>query len=125
MKRSVSALTLLIAAACGREPPPPVRNFDPGPVPAEFAEGEQLFNANCASCHGALAAGTAQGPPLVHIIYEPGHHSDMAFQRAVAMGVTPHHWDFGPMAPVPGVTEEQVASITAYVRWLQRSGGIQ
>lgn len=125
MKKSASFMGILLLAGCGGEPPPPPQSLDPGPVPAEFAEGEQLFNANCSICHGALALGTAQGPPLVHIIYEPSHHADITFQRAVAMGVRPHHWDFGPMEPVPGVTEEQVALITRYVRWLQRSAGIE
>jgi mono/diheme cytochrome c family protein len=117
-----AALALL--AACEPRPAaqPPA---DPGPVPAELAEGERLFNANCARCHGARATGTDAGPPLVHIVYEPSHHADIAFQRAVAMGVPSHHWRFGNMPPIPGVDEGQVARITAYVRWLQRQAGIE
>jgi len=111
-------------AAC--ESRPPVRSdFDPGPVPAELAEGERLFNDTCARCHGAEAAGTDAGPPLVHIVYEPNHHADIAFQRAVALGAPAHHWRFGNMPPVPGVDEAAVERITAYVRWLQRRAGIE
>ena len=111
-------------AAC--ESRPPVRSdFDPGPVPAELAEGERLFNDTCARCHGAQAAGTDAGPPLVHIVYEPNHHADIAFQRAVALGAPAHHWRFGNMPPVPGVDEAAVERITAYVRWLQRRAGIE
>jgi mono/diheme cytochrome c family protein len=94
-------------------------------VPAGLAEGERLFNDNCARCHGALAAGTDAGPPLVHTVYEPSHHADIAFQRAVTLGVPAHHWRFGNMPPVPGVDAAAVEQITAYVRWLQREAGIE
>jgi mono/diheme cytochrome c family protein len=115
---------LPLLAACERGPA--VRSdFDPGPVPAGLAEGERLFSDNCARCHGARAAGTDAGPPLVHIVYEPNHHADMAFQRAVALGVPAHHWDFGNMPPVPGLDEAAVEQITAYVRWVQRAAGIE
>jgi mono/diheme cytochrome c family protein len=93
-------------------------------TPPELAEGERLFDQNCARCHGPRATGTDQGPPFVHIIYEPNHHSDAAFQMAALNGVRAHHWQFGDMAPVPGVTAGQVSEITAYVRWLQRQAGI-
>ena len=119
---ALAALPLL--AAC--EGRPAVRpDFDPGPVPAELADGERLYNGNCARCHGALGAGTDVGPPLVDIMYEPNHHADIAFQRAVALGVPAHHWSFGNMPPVPGVDEPAVERITAYVRWLQRGAGIE
>ena len=87
-------------------------------------DGEALFNANCAVCHGKEAVGTGNGPPLAHIIYEPGHHADFAFQRAVQQGVRQHHWRFGNMPTISGLTEEQVSEITAYVRRLQRDAGI-
>jgi mono/diheme cytochrome c family protein len=96
-----------------------------GPVPAEFQVGETKFNANCAACHGAQAAGTAQGPPLVHKIYEPNHHGDPAFQRAAASGVRAHHWEFGNMPKIESVTPDDVDQIVKYVRWLQRQAGIQ
>jgi mono/diheme cytochrome c family protein len=92
--------------------------------PAELARGEQVFAARCASCHGELALGTEQGPPLLHIYYEPDHHADAAFLRAVQFGVQPHHWDFGPMPPVEGIARADVDAVTAYVRWLQREAGI-
>jgi mono/diheme cytochrome c family protein len=115
---------LPLLAACERGPA--VRSdFDPGPVPAGLAEGERLFSDNCARCHGARAAGTDAGPPLVHIVYEPNHHADMAFQRAVALGVPAHHWNFGNMPPVSGLDEAAVEQITAYVRWVQRAAGIE
>lgn len=118
-------LVLTLAAACTngeRQETPP--SFSPGPVPSEFANGERLFNASCARCHGALAVGTSQGPPLVHRYYEPSHHADIAFRRAVALGVVQHHWRFGPMPRIEGVSETDVTAIVGYVRWLQRAAGI-
>lgn len=96
-----------------------------GPAPAEFQVGEAKFNANCVACHGKQAAGTDHGPPLVHKVYEPNHHGDPAFQRAVANGVRAHHWEFGNMPKIEGVPPEDVDQIVQYVRWLQRQAGIQ
>ncbi|MDE0027934.1 MAG: cytochrome c [Deltaproteobacteria bacterium] len=90
----------------------------------EGTRGEALFNQRCAVCHGRNATGSAQGPPLVHRIYEPGHHSDMSFLLAVRRGVRAHHWRFGNMAPVPGLSEADVREIVRYVRALQRAKGI-
>jgi mono/diheme cytochrome c family protein len=87
--------------------------------------GEAAFNARCAACHGGNAAGRkGAGPPLVHKIYEPGHHGDAAFLMAAKNGVRSHHWPFGDMPPVTGVTQGEVKSIIAYVRALQRANGI-
>ena len=93
-------------------------------APSEYAAGRAVFTEHCSVCHGAAGGGTQQGPALVHRIYEPSHHADMAFQLAVRIGVRAHHWRFGDMLPVPGVTDEQIAAVTAYVRWLQRQVGI-
>ena len=88
--------------------------------------GERGFNAVCADCHGENARGKMGfGPPLVHKIYEPSHHADMAFQLAVQNGVTAHHWKFGNMPPQEGLTGADVQAITAYVRELQRANGIE
>lgn len=89
------------------------------------AEGKALFDANCAACHGQNAAGKdGFGPPLVHKIYEPGHHADIAFQLAVSNGVRAHHWSFGNMPAVEGVPQSDVEKIVAYIRALQRENGI-
>jgi len=93
-------------------------------LPTEFKGGETKFNTFCAPCHGAQGTGTGQGPPLVHKIYEPSHHADIAFQRAAAQGVKSHHWKFGNMPKIEGVTADDVTQIIGYVRWLQRQAGI-
>ncbi len=92
--------------------------------PAEYAKGEALFNAKCAPCHGLGAQGTNHGPSFLSKIYEPNHHSDMSFHRAAQQGVQAHHWNFGNMPRIEGVTEQDVNEIVGYVRWLQRQAGI-
>ncbi len=86
--------------------------------------GETAFNANCTRCHGVNAAGTTQGPPLVHDIYNPGHHGDASFRLASKRGVRAHHWPFGNMPPQPQVTDADMTAIIGYVRELQRANGI-
>ena len=86
--------------------------------------GRDVFGRHCAQCHGEDAAGTASGPPLVHRVYRPVHHADVAFELAVRRGVVAHHWQFGNMPPTPAVTSTEVQQITSYVRELQRANGI-
>jgi mono/diheme cytochrome c family protein len=93
--------------------------------PAAADGGAALFESRCAECHGREATGTDRGPPLVHRTYEPGHHGDEAFYRAVREGVRGHHWPFGDMPPVAGVPDEEIARIVAYVRALQKANGIE
>lgn len=87
-------------------------------------QGAELFAASCSECHGPTAGGTSQGPPLVDKIYEPGHHADFSFVRAVQHGSPQHHWQFGDMEPVPGLSPEEVNKIICYVRELQYANGI-
>ena len=98
-------------------------------LPETLSQNAQIgkfgFEAKCAACHGLNAAGQdGVAPPLVHIIYEPSHHGDEAFQRAAAMGVRGHHWPFGDMPPVDGINRADVTMIIAYIRELQRANGI-
>ena len=86
--------------------------------------GAGLYANNCATCHGTDLQGTDQGPPFLDDVYEPGHHGDGAFLLAVDRGVTPHHWDFGPMPPIDGLSGAEVADIVAFVREQQRAVGI-
>jgi len=97
----------------------------PGPkVPPALAKGEALFNTNCSVCHGIGARGTRQGPPFLDKVYEPNHHADTAFYLAAEMGVRAHHWKFGDMPKIPGVTRDDLTQIIAYIRWHQKQAGI-
>ena len=98
-------------------------------VPDQISEigllGKNIFELKCQLCHGINAAGRHEmGPPLVHKIYEPSHHSDQSFYRAVALGVKSHHWRFGNMAAVEDLTKGDVKAIISYVRQLQKENGI-
>lgn len=115
--------------------PPDTSDLGPGDaivkvkVPAAFSAqaklGKTAFEAKCASCHGQNAAGqNGKAPPLVHKIYEPSHHSDMAFVLAAQNGVRSHHWKFGDMPPIEGLTQGDVKNIARYVRELQVENGI-
>ena len=87
--------------------------------------GKKQFEVSCVACHGANAAGQeGVAPPLVHIIYEPNHHGDQSFYQAVRHGVRAHHWRFGNMPAIEGVSQSQVADIIIYVRELQRANSI-
>ena len=127
----VALLAVVLTAACGPESAPP----DAAAWPRESARaslalsdtaraGEELFNANCSACHGVNAAGTDQGPTLIDRIYHPNHHSDFSFLSAVGRGVPQHHWGFGDMPPVPGVSPDDAAKIICYVRQVQRANNI-
>jgi mono/diheme cytochrome c family protein len=88
------------------------------------ARGKILFEATCAECHGRNGAGTDQGPSFINDIYNPGHHSDEAFLLAPRVGVRAHHWKFGDMPPVEGVTDADLRAIVRYVREIQEANGI-
>ena len=110
-------------------PPPGGSALASVSVPAELGAqaklGEAAFNTKCVECHGPNAEGKkGVAPPLVHKIYNPNHHADMAFVLAAQNGVRAHHWPFGNMPPVEGLTRADVLNIVAYVRELQRENGI-
>ncbi len=90
----------------------------------EAARGKMTFDINCAACHGDNGSGSDTGPPLIHNIYNPGHHDDASFLRAAKAGVPAHHWPFGNMPPQPQIKVSQVADIIKYVREVQMANGI-
>lgn len=97
----------------------------PAQLSPEAEMGKRAFEAKCAACHGQNAAGqNGVAPPLVHKIYEPNHHGNDAFLRAAKMGVQAHHWNFGNMPPVQGLTDGDVKYIARYIRELQKENGI-
>lgn len=86
--------------------------------------GQMNYEAYCAECHGKNAAGSDKGPTFIHRVYHPGHHGDAAFMIAPKQGARAHHWKFGDMKPVEGVTDAQLESILEYVRALQKANGL-
>ena len=123
---SGKAVTPIVGAQPPTAAPAKVEfRIPPADFSADPTRGRELFNDHCLQCHGAEARGTDQGPPLIHRIYEPSHHSDLAFYRAIALGVHQHHWEFGNMEPVPALEGEDAAHIISWVRAEQRAAGIE
>jgi mono/diheme cytochrome c family protein len=95
-------------------------------VAAELVEGGRvLYDANCAACHGSDLRGTDRGPSHLSIVYESDHHADIAFLLAVRNGAAAHHWSFGDMPPIDGLSDDDVTAITAYVRAVQGREGFE
>jgi mono/diheme cytochrome c family protein len=120
---AVLGLACVATTANAQAVPAPSAGLMPNP-----AKGKGLYAQNCASCHGVdlkgRDSGSDKGPPFLNRVYEPSHHGDAAFQRAAALGAKAHHWKFGDMPPVKGLTPDDVAHITAYIRMVQRKAGI-
>lgn len=77
--------------------------------PAVIEEGQKLFAANCSTCHGQQAQGTANGPSLVGV-----GSASVDFQ--VGTGRMPMQKS-GPQAEAKPVqfTDEQTKALAAYV----------
>ena len=118
---AVVAVALTISCGTSKQGEPAART-----VVAETVtySGGESFQNRCAVCHGQSADGTATGPPLVHRLYEIGHHPNFSFHNAVNKGVTAHHWNFGDMPAIPDVPPEEIDAIICHVRDLQRAAGI-
>lgn len=86
--------------------------------------GQVAYQANCQQCHGANGSGTNAGPPLINDIYNPGHHDDQSFYRAMQKGTRQHHWKFGNMPAQTQMTGAERQNIVQYVRELQEANGI-
>ena len=122
---TILSLASLIAVASNAQAqtaavPTPSSGLMPNP-----AKGKGLFVQKCASCHGVDLKGSDTGPAVLHRVYEPSHHGDAAFQNAAANGARAHHWKFGNMPAVKGLTPDDVAHVTAYIRMEQRKVGIE
>lgn len=124
LRVTIIAVMLGVAlAACssseGESAGIPVQNV------ALVATGDVLYQTNCAECHGSDLRGTDKGPSHLSIVYVPGHHGDQAFVVAARAGVRAHHWDFGNMAPVEGLSDDDLTAIIAFVRENQRIEGFE
>lgn len=93
-------------------------------IPFKLAQGQALYELKCSSCHGINLSGTDKGPPLIHPYYRPSHHGDDAFYKAALKGARAHHWNFGDMPPVEGITRKKLDSIIPYIRFYQQQKGL-
>ena len=121
---AIAIIMALSAAGCASGDGANGRGESVDVVNPDADNGAALFAASCALCHGERGVGTQTGPPLVHRIYEPGHHSDDSFRNAMKNGVVSHHWNFGNMPARPELSDGDIEDIIAYVRAIQREAGI-
>ena len=115
----LAAIAIVAACNAASETTIPVQD------PDRVAAGEQLYAARCAECHGPDLRGTDNGPSHLSEVYEPSHHGDGAFLLAVQAGSRAHHWSFGDMPRIEGLTREDVEAIVAFVREQQRVQGFE
>ncbi|MEO7129648.1 MAG: cytochrome c [Rhodoferax sp.] len=130
-KVGFATLAMALSAGAGfawsqriRDLPPASRGVKMPKLSPTALVGQRAYDATCAKCHGAYGLGTDKGPPFLNPIYNPGHHPDEAFLRAVRNGVRQHHWRFGDMPAQPTVSEEEIQQIVRYVREVQQANGI-
>ncbi|MGB3374309.1 MAG: cytochrome c [Microbacterium sp.] len=74
------------------------------------ADGQKLFTANCATCHGLDLQGTKEGPSLIGV-------GELSVEFQLATGRMPLQMQ-GPQAPqkAPQFTEPQIRAMAAYVQ---------
>lgn len=80
-------------------------------APEQIAEGEQYYQANCASCHGATGSGnTSAGIPALDGSMHAWHHSDSQIAAMIRQG--------GVVMPAvgPDWSNEEITAVTAYVK---------
>lgn len=96
--RSMFAMILFAAAACGSHKP--AETTTPAPAPggaatndALIAKGGELYGAKCAKCHGDAGQGTDKAPPVVGVDKgalpldpRPGAKRDVQFHTAADVG---------------------------------------
>lgn len=113
----VVLVALAVTASCSDD--------DSSPAASDGRAGAELYAQSCASCHGSDLRGTDLGPPHLSQVYAPDHHPDESFRAAITQGSRAHHWEFGDMAPVGGLTDEEIDLVIAYVRQQQELHGLE
>ena len=108
-----------VTGACGSD------TTTPAAAATTSELGAEVYASSCASCHGDDLRGTEKGPSHLSIVYEPNHHRDDSFRSAIANGAAEHHWDFGDMEPVEGLSDDDVEAVIAYVRSEQQRQGFE
>lgn len=115
---SVVGAVLLLAGCSGNG------SSDTGPG-RTGETGAALYRQSCASCHGEDLRGTDRGPSQLSQVYAPDHHPDAAYRSAIADGAAAHHWNFGDMPPVNGLSSGEVELVIAYIRQQQQERGFE
>ena len=114
------AVTTLSLAGCGSDEDAAITER-----PTAEDSGREVYDESCASCHGLDLRGTDEGPSFLSIVYEPNHHTDASFRSAILNGAPQHHWPFGDMEPVEGLSVDDVGAVISYVRAQQQRLGFE
>ncbi len=133
---AAAAMTFACAAdaddagdASSAPPAPTVTSDAPAPPTTAAAlvvpDGAAVYQQYCAECHGADLRGTDKGPSQLSIIYEPNHHGDFAYRVAIRDGTREHHWWFGDMPPVEGITDLEIEKVISFIRAEQERLGFE
>lgn len=89
-------------------------------------QGRVVLNERCSECHGVDGTGgSRKGPPILHSMYRREIFPDFVFKRSVLEGKREKNWRFGPMAPVEGLSDQDLDGIIAFVREVQDASGIE
>jgi mono/diheme cytochrome c family protein len=121
-KKSLTALVGAIGAAClvaggmvvttAQAEPLQVAQADAAPDMATLmAEGEPLFNSNCAGCHGRDGLGDTAGLPGPKLVANEFLASAGAIIGQIMVG-NPNHG----MPPFAHLSDREIAAIGTYVR---------
>ena len=116
----MTAAVAILAVSCGSGPD----ESEPA-SPSQAEPGAAVYQSSCASCHGEDLRGTDKGPSHLSIVYEPNHHGDDSFRSAILNGAQQHHWNFGDMAAIPGLDDDQIDDVIAYIRSEQERQGFE
>lgn len=98
------------------------RNFDP----AQIQRGEDVYNANCAGCHGPNGVATPEWrkpgpdgkypPPPLDSSAHAWHHSTEVLKKTILKGTPP---EIGSMPAWEGkLTEQQVDDVIVWIKSL-------
>lgn len=101
---------------------PPSASTAAAPV---VPDGAAVYQQYCAECHGVDLRGTDKGPSQLSIVYEPNHHGDYAYRVAIREGTREHHWWFGDMPPVEGMTDLEIEEVISFIRAEQQRLGFE
>ena len=129
-----------IAIACGADTSDATGTLTAQPAPAldtavppatstatapAVPDGAAVYQQHCAECHGVDLRGTDKGPSQLSIVYEPNHHGDYAYRVAIREGTREHHWWFGDMPPVEGITDLEIEKVISFIRAEQQRLGFE